>query len=117
MTVEFGEGEGPGIAEERGQVVDAVENGDDVEEGGQEAYNILCEDGFGDVDAWFGDFFREMRNAVAVAWSDKYKRVRGISYGVPTAYAPLSMPKQKTKPSLVQPVWFCHSFQTKEWLA
>ena len=66
LAVEFGEGEGPGVGEEGVEVVDAVEYGDDVEEGGEEADDILREDGFGDVNAWFGDLFRKVRDAVAV---------------------------------------------------
>jgi hypothetical protein len=66
LAVKLGEWEGPGVREEGVEVVDAVEDGDDVEEGGEEADDVLCEDGFGDVDAWFGDFFCEVRDAVAV---------------------------------------------------
>ena len=66
LAVELGEGEGPGVREEGVEVVDAVEDGDDVEEGGEEADDILREDGFGDVNAWFGDLFRKVRDAVAV---------------------------------------------------
>lgn len=60
LAVEFGEGEGPGVVEERVEVVDAVEDGDHVEEGGQKANDVLCEDGFGDVDARLRYFFRKM---------------------------------------------------------
>lgn len=60
LAVELGEGEGPGVREEGVEVVDAVEDGDDVEEGGEEADDILREDGFGNVDAWFGDFLCEV---------------------------------------------------------
>ena len=66
LAVELGEGEGPGVREEGVEVVDAVEDGYDVEEGGEEADDILREDGFGDVNAWFGDLFRKVRDAVAV---------------------------------------------------
>lgn len=37
-----------------------------------------------------------------------------VQSGVPIANAPFSIPKQKTKPSFVQPVPLDHSFQTKE---
>lgn len=64
LAVEFGEGEGPWIGEEGRQVVDRVEDCDDVEEGGGEADGILGKDSFGDVDAWVGDLFGDMGNAV-----------------------------------------------------
>ena len=66
MAVEFGEGEGPGVFEERIQVVDGVGDGYEVEEGGYEADGVLGEDGFGDVGAWLGEFFREVGYAVTV---------------------------------------------------
>jgi hypothetical protein len=67
LTVEFGEREGPGVREEGIKIVDAVEDGDDVEECGEEADDVLHENGFGDVDAWLGDFFGQVRYAVAVS--------------------------------------------------
>lgn len=41
LTVEFGEGEGPGVGEEGVEVVDGVEDGYDVEEGCGEADGVL----------------------------------------------------------------------------
>jgi hypothetical protein len=64
LAVELCEREGPGILEQRVEVVDAVEDGDYVEECGEESDNVLCEDGFGDVNAGLGDFFGEVRDAV-----------------------------------------------------
>ena len=66
LAVEFGEGEWPGVREEGFEVIDAVEDGDDVEEGSEEADDILSEDGFGYVDAWLRDFFSQVRDAVTV---------------------------------------------------
>ena len=66
LAVEVGEGEWPGIREEGVEVIDAVEDGDDVEEGSEEADDILSEDGFGYVDAWLSDFFSQVRDAVTV---------------------------------------------------
>jgi hypothetical protein len=66
LAVEFGEGEGPGVFEERVEVVDRVEDGYKVEEGGYETDGVLGEDGFGDVGAWLGEFFSEMGYAVTV---------------------------------------------------
>lgn len=66
LAVEFCEGEGPGVAEERVEIVDGVEDCYYVEEGGQTADDVLCEDRFGDVDSGSGDLFREMSYAVTV---------------------------------------------------
>jgi hypothetical protein len=64
LAVELGEGEGPGIVEERVEIVDCVEDGNYVEEGSDEADDVLREDGFGDIDTWFGDFFCKVGDAV-----------------------------------------------------
>jgi hypothetical protein len=64
LSVEFGEGEGPGVGEEGIKVVDGVENCDDVEEGGGEADGVLGEDGAGDIGSWVGDFFGDVGDAV-----------------------------------------------------
>lgn len=69
LAVELSEGKGPGVAEERVEIVDAVEDGDYVEKGGQEADNVLRENRFGNVDTRLGDFFRKMRDTVAVVVS------------------------------------------------
>lgn len=75
LAVEFGEGEGPGVGKEGVEVVDTVEDGDYIEEGGKEANDVLREDGFGNVDARLGDFLCKMRDAVTenvstgVVWS------------------------------------------------
>mgnify|MGYP004519396487 CR=1 FL=1 len=75
LAVEFGEREGPRVVEERGDVVDAVEDGNDVEEGGQEADDVLREDGFGDVDAGLRDFFCKVGDAVTARWLVGHWRV------------------------------------------
>jgi hypothetical protein len=86
LAVEFGEGEGPGVAEERVEIVDGVEDGDYVEEGGEEADDVLGEDGFGDVDARFRDLFGEVGDAVTTNVRLVYGRLgEGVTYGVPTA--------------------------------
>jgi hypothetical protein len=64
LSVEFGEGEWPRVGKQRVEVVDGVEDGYHVEEGGNTADNILGEDSFGDVDARVWEFFREVRYAV-----------------------------------------------------
>jgi hypothetical protein len=66
LSVQFGEGEGPGVFEEGVEVVDGIEDGYEVEEGGYETDGVLGEDGFGDVGAWFGEFFGEVGYAVTV---------------------------------------------------
>ena len=66
LAVELGEGKGPGVGEERVKVVDRVEDCDEVEEGGYEADGVLGEDCERDVAAGRGQFFGEVRYAVAV---------------------------------------------------
>lgn len=66
LAVEFGEGEGPRVREEGVEVVDGIKNGDYVEEGRDATYEVLGEDGFGDVDAGIREFFGKVRYAVAV---------------------------------------------------
>ena len=64
LAVELCEWEGPGVVEQRVEVVDAVEDGDYVQECGDETDNVLREDGFGDVDTGLGDLFSDVRDAV-----------------------------------------------------
>jgi hypothetical protein len=80
----------------------------------------LREDCFGNVDAWVRKLFCEVGDAVtgfALALMKTGARDEMRTYGVPTAYAPLSIPAQNTKPLLLHPVWFAHSSQTKLLLA
>lgn len=69
LAVEFGEGEGPRVVEEGVEVVYAVEDGDDVEEGSREAHDVLREDGFGDVAPWTGNLFCHVGHTVGCAYS------------------------------------------------
>lgn len=122
LAVKLCKGKGPGVAEESFEVIDGVEDGNEVEECGDKADGILSENGFRDVDSGAGKLFGKMGYAVTSSMLVlvdllKVGSKEENTYGVPTAKAPFNMPAQKTKPSLVQPAWFCHSFQTKLLLA
>jgi hypothetical protein len=64
LAVQLRERERPRVREEAVQVVDGIEDGDNIEESGQAAYNVLCENGFRDVDPGTRELFSEMRYAV-----------------------------------------------------
>lgn len=66
LPVEFGEGEGPGVGEERFEVVYRVEDCDKVDEGGCEADGILGENRFGNVVTRAWELFSKMGYTVTL---------------------------------------------------
>lgn len=55
------------VGQESIKVFDAVEDGNQVEEGGEETNKLLHRDGLWDIDPRLGDFFRQMGDTVRYA--------------------------------------------------
>lgn len=104
LAVDIGQRKGRGCREDRVQVLDGVEDGDEVQEGSDEADDKLSQHGFWDIAARaISGVRRKLRK-----WIRDAQTYFGISSarcetqsGVPTAKAPLSIPATKTNPLLV----------------
>jgi hypothetical protein len=122
LEVDGGEGElDDGAVENLVEGGDSVEEGDVENEGCEEAGEELGGDAFGDVALGVGDLFGDLiagGGGSAFMLSEGGRNLRWVApSGVPMANAPFSIPAQKTKPSLDQPVWLFHARQTNSLLA